>query len=149
MAWWKALLVNIVLLSAAAAFTVLSLRVWLERREERKWPLTLATITGYKQGPGHKGRPATYLAGHTSPNGQGQVPFTVEWGICDLRSGAWVPPPNTPPIGSTIRLLVDPGNPAHVALIEGPRVTTGFQTFWQIAVIDFGAIAGAVAMWFI
>ena len=149
MAWWKALLVNIVLLSAAVGFTVLSLRVWLERCEERKWPLVLATITAYEQGPGYKGRSATYLVGHYPSPDRGTSEFTVKWNLSDSAPGAWVPPPDTPPIGSTIRLHVDPGNPGRVALQDGPRVTTGLQTFWQIAVIDFGAIATAVAMWFI
>jgi hypothetical protein len=79
----------------------------------------------------------------------GSSEFTVKWDASDLASGAWVPPANVPPLGSTIRVHVDPTNPSRVALAAGPRVETTCQTFAQIIVMDVVAIAGSVAVWFI
>jgi hypothetical protein len=149
MAWWKALVVNVLALSGAAGFTVVALRGWLDRRQQLGWPLVLATVTAYKQGPGVKGRSATYLIGHYPSSDHGTSEFTVEWDISDLESGAWVPPPGTPPLGSTIRLHVDPRNPSAVALPEGPRVRTASGTFRDIALVDVTLLACAIAVWFI
>jgi hypothetical protein len=149
MDWWKALLVNVVVLPGAVAFTVIALRGWLDRRQELTWPLAFATVTAYKQGPGFKGRSATYLVGHYPSVDRGSSEFTVKWDLSDLGSGAWVPPASVPPIGSSIRVHVDPRNPSVVALAEGPHVTTTFSTFSNIVLIDVLAIAGMVVVWFI
>jgi len=144
MVWWKAALVNVLALSGAAAFTWIAVRGWRDRQQQVAWPLALATITAHKQGPGYKGRSATYLVGHHGPS-----EFTVRWDLSDLSSGTWTPPPGTPPVGSTLRVHVDPRNPSVVALAQGPRVPTAVGTFGYLALVDVVAVAVSIAVWFI
>jgi len=149
MVWWKAALVNAIALFGAAAFTVVAVRGWLDRRQQAGWPLVPGTVTAYAQGPGYKGRSATYLVGRYSSSEHGSSAFTVKWDLSDLSPGGWTPPANTPPLGSTIQLHVDPRNPAAVALAEGPRVPTAAGTFGYVAVVDLVAVAVSIAVWFI
>ena len=149
MVWWKAALVNVLALSGAVGFTWVAVRGWLDRRQQSTWPMALATITAHKQGPGYKGRAATYLVGRYSSPEQGPSELTVKWDLSDLSSGGWIPPPNTPPVGSTIRVHVDPANPSVVALAEGPRLPTGVSTFAYVALVDVVAVAVSIAMWLI
>jgi hypothetical protein len=144
MVWWKAALVNVLALSGAAAFTCVAVRGWLDRRQQVAWPVALATVTAHKQGPGYKGRSATYLVGH-----HGSSEFTVKWDLSDLSSGGWTPPPQTPAVGSTVRVHVDPRNPSVVALADGPRVPTAVGTFGYLALVDVVAVAVSIAVWFI
>jgi len=148
MAWWKAVLVNVLALSGAAAFTWIAVRGWLDRRHQVAWPLAQATVTAHKQGPGYRGRSATYLVGRRSSPAEGAGEFTVKWDLSELSSGAWIPPPSTPPIGSTIRVHVDPRNPSSVALAEAPREPTAWSTFGYAALVDVVAAAVSIAVWF-
>ena len=149
MVWWKAALVNVLALSGAAAFTWVAVRGWLDRRQQVAWPLALATVTAHKQGPGYKGRSATYLVGRYSSPAQGSAELTVKWDLSELSSRGWVPPPSTPPVGATVRVHVDPENPSVVALADGPRVPTAVGTFGYVALIDVVAVAVSIALWFI
>lgn len=149
MARWKAVLVNVIALGGAAAFTWIAVRGWLDRRHQLTWPLALATVTAHKQGPGYKGRSATYLVGRTPSREHGSSEVTVRWDLSDLSPEGWVPPPSTPPVGSTVAVHVDPRDPSRVALAEGPRVPTAVGTFGYVALVDVVALAVSIAVWFI
>jgi len=154
MAWWKATLLDVLTLLAASGMIMVFLRNWLARRDELRWPMVPATLTAYKQGPGFKGRSATYLVGHYGGSDKTRE-FSVVWGASDLspwrlgENRRWVPPPDVPPLGSTIQIHVDPEHPTRAALESAPSAVTTLHTFTWVAVILFLAAGIGVMVWFL
>jgi hypothetical protein len=153
MAPWKAVSLDLVILLAMSGLVVVILRQWLERREQMSWPTVAATVTAYEQGPGFKGRSASYLVGHYPYGGETRT-FSVVWGPSDLSStgdgaNSWVPPAGVPALGATIPLHVDPARPSVVALDQGPTEVGTARTFVTVAVLVLVLSGIGIAVWFI
>jgi hypothetical protein len=149
MQWWKAVLVDLATIIVAVGLLGTTFRDWRQRREQLRWPASLATVTGYKQGPGFKGRSCTYLLGHFDNNGRSQE-FSVAWAASDLsprttKPRSWIPPEGTPALGSSIGIHFDPARPSVVAIENAPVVA---RDFWVNAVIVAVAMCIGVAVWF-
>jgi hypothetical protein len=143
----KAASLDIVIFVVASALLAIIVRPWLERREQLRWPMVLATVTGYDQRPGVKG-PFTWLRGRYTSGADVQE-FGVVWGPSRLESGAWRAPADAPLIGSTISVHVDPRRPSRVALAEGPRVVSTPRTVATAAVVLILAVAFGITVWFV
>lgn len=148
MSWWKAVLLDLAIVLVMSGMVAITLRQWLEQREQKRWPTVTATIESYKQGPGFKGRQATYLVGHYVYGGE-MRPFSVVWDLSDLGDGSWVPPPDTPHVGGTILLHVDPGHSSVVALDCGPRLVTTVGTFAMAAALVLLFSMMGIAVWYL
>jgi hypothetical protein len=125
-----------------------ALQNWRQRREHLRWPTSLATVTGYKQGPGFKGS-VTYLLGHFDYNGRSQE-FTVAWAPSDMTPWtgdprSWIPPAGTPPLGASMQIHFDPRQPSVVAIDDAPAES---RSQWVSAVVAPVAVCIGVAVWF-
>ena len=152
MSWCRAVAIDLVTVGAACGAGVVVLRPFLVQRETLAWPAVAAIVTGHDQGPGFKGRSATYLIGQYDTGGGGHE-FRVVWGDSELGktadgSNAWVPPPSTPPIGASLKVHFDPHLPSRVALESGPSVPSTFKTFATLGVVLFLVVMIGVSVWF-
>jgi hypothetical protein len=150
---WKAVALDLVILLAMSGLVVVVLRQWLIRRDHVGWSTVAATVMAYKQGPGFKGRSATYLVGSYVHGGETRA-FSVVWGPSDLSSSgdganSWVPPAGVPALGATISLHVDPDHPSVVALDQGPTEVGTAKTLATVAVLVLVLSGIGIAVWFI
>jgi hypothetical protein len=115
MARWKAVLLGFIFLAVAVGLLIAGWfdHVRFEEHAHRRATWTPATgdVTGIQTVEVVKGKGTTILGRYTV-NGA-TFPFQAFWGRNTWEHGRWVPPSNTPAIGSNIQVFYNPANPSQ------------------------------------
>ncbi|XXT18516.1 DUF3592 domain-containing protein [Sorangium sp. So ce429] len=111
---WKLILIGA---AFAATAVVLILVSWVNHRELQRsasWPRATALIIGQREIYVFRGR-ATVVRGQHAMNDK-TYDFELLWGRNPWQDGRFVPPADTPPVGSTVVIRYNPANPHEAAL---------------------------------